>query len=76
MPNTGLQTKRFRTGHVIEEYSVRNNTIVCACSWKGDADVEWKLHKHSMKDEPKVTGAETLFQKGHRKRINASPNKS
>lgn len=49
---TKAQTKRFKSGHVIEEYSVSKNTIECLCGWKGDADEEWKQHKLEMKYVP------------------------
>lgn len=49
---TKPQTKRFKSGHVIEEYSVRKNTIECACGWKGDANEDWTNHKKEMKFVP------------------------
>ena len=63
-----IYTHKFGTGHVIDEYSVRANTIVCVCGWKGDADSDWKEHKVSMKAQPKVAPIESGFQKMHRKK--------
>jgi hypothetical protein len=41
--------------HVIDEYKVRANTILCICGWKGDADEDWKKHKYdSRKTQEKV----------------------
>jgi hypothetical protein len=60
-----VQTKRFRSGHVIEEFSVKLNKIICVCSWEGDADWEWKEHKLTMKeDKIEMTKIPTYFNGG------------
>ena len=59
------QTKRFRSGHVIEEFSVKLNKIICVCSWEGDADIAWKEHKLIMKeDKIEMTKIPTYFNGG------------
>lgn len=40
-----------RTGHVIDSYSIAQNSIVCVCGWKGEADKEWEHHKAQMRHE-------------------------
>ena len=36
--------------HLIEEYKVQANTILCICGWFGDADAEWKQHKLELRE--------------------------
>ena len=68
-------SNQFRAGHVIDEYSVRANTIVCVCGWKGDADAEWKQHKIDTRNGPKVEREESAFQQMHRKKTPVASSK-
>ena len=55
----------FRSGHVIEEFSVKLNKIICVCSWEGDATTEWKEHKIATKgDNFKILKNTTYFNGG------------